>query len=60
MGYNSKLSLGIIHLMIDLGKNLKDYKNDRRYRSASQHPRCFLINTTQIEETFLYHTNVNN
>jgi|GEM_PF-2429154 hypothetical protein len=45
--------------MIDLGKNLKDYKNDRRYRSASQHPRCFLINATQIEEIFMYHANVN-
>lgn len=44
--------------MIVLGKSLKDYKNDRRYISASQHPRCFLINTTQIEETFLYHINI--
>ena len=54
--------------MIDLGKNLEDYKNNkkvlenakknRRYRPARQYPRCFLIDTTQIEETFLYHTNV--
>ena len=44
--------------MIDLGKNLEDYKNNRRYRSARQYPRCLLIDTTQIEETFLYHTNV--
>ena len=43
--------------MIDLGKNLEDYKNNRRYRSARQYPRCFSINTTQIEETFLYHKN---
>lgn len=45
--------------MIDLGKYLEDYKNNRRYRFARQHPRCFSINTTQFEETFLYHTNIN-